>query len=65
MQHIIFSIFFLNILFCSIGLAQGEYLAKIGDKLLTPEEFKERYELTPKIKSNYNKDSTKINFLYS
>ncbi len=65
MQHIIFSIFFLNILFCSIGFAQGEYLAKIGDKLLTPEEFKERYELTPKIKSNYNKDSTKINFLYS
>jgi hypothetical protein len=65
MKHIIFSVIFFNILFCSIGFSQSGYVAKIGDEVISLDEFKERYELTPKIKSDYNNDSTKIQFLYS
>jgi len=65
MKHIIFFILFINVFFQFNGFSQDKYLAKIGDKIITPREFKERYELTPKIKSDYSIDSTKSNFLYS
>ena len=45
------------------GFAQDRHLAKIGDLELSSKEFKQRFELTPKIKLDF--DSTKVNFLYS
>lgn len=46
-----------------IGIAQTQNLATIGDLELSVEEFKQRFEFTPKVKTDF--DSTKVNFLYS
>lgn len=51
------------ILFITISFAQEKYIAKIGNVNLSAKEFKQRFEFTPKIKSDF--DSTKVNFLYS
>ncbi len=56
---LLLSLFLLNI--CTFG--QEQNLAKIGSIELSTKEFKERFELTPKIKSDF--DSSKVNFLYS
>lgn len=47
--------------------AQTDIIAKIGINELTKEEFKLRYELSPRILSNAldNNDSLKLKFLYS
>jgi hypothetical protein len=42
-----------------------EILAKIGDNKITVEDFKNRYDLVPRIVRNANEDSAKIDFLYS
>lgn len=52
--------FFLLSTFC---FAQGQNIAKIGSLELSAKEFKQRFEFTPKEKSDF--DSTKVNFLYS
>jgi len=46
-----------------ITIAQEKYIAKIGNINISAKEFKQRFEFTPKVKSDI--DSTKINFLYS
>lgn len=51
------------ILFITISFAQEKNIAKIGNLNLSAKEFKQRFEFTPKVKSDF--DSTKINFLYS
>ena len=53
----------LFIMFSTISFAQEKTIAKIGDISLSAKEFKQRFEFTPKVKSEF--DSTKINFLYS
>jgi hypothetical protein len=44
-------------------IAQEQYLAKIGNTEISASEFNNRFEFTPKVKSDF--DSTKVNFLYS
>jgi hypothetical protein len=62
---------FIIILFFVIGSnnfrAQSNIITKIGNKELTKEEFKLRYELSPRILSNglTDTDSLKLKFLYS
>ncbi len=46
-----------------VSIAQDQNLAKIGNLELSAKEFKQRFEFTPKIKSDF--DSTKVNFLYT
>jgi len=48
-------------------LAQSNIIAKIGNTELTKDEFRLRYELSPRILSNNfdNTDSLKLKFLYS
>jgi len=53
----------LIILLNTISIAQERNIAKIGNINLSAEEFKQRFEFTPKVRSDF--DSTKINFLYS
>ena len=43
--------------------AQNSVLAKIGNTAITDDEFKIRYEFTPKVKAEY--DSSRVNFLYT
>lgn len=54
-------IFFFLLNIASFG--QEQNLAKIGNIELSAKEYKQRFEFTPKIKSDF--DSTKVNFLYS
>lgn len=62
---------FLTILFFIIGSnnfrAQSNVIAKIGNRELTKEEFRLRYELSPRILSSNltDTDSLKLKFLYS
>ena len=62
---------FIFILFFIIGSsnsrAQSNIIAKIGDKEITKDEFKLRYELSPRILSSDHSDtdSLKLKFLYS
>lgn len=57
-------ILLLIVLFSNMLLfAKEHYLAKVGNIEISPLEFKERFEFTPKIKEDF--DSSKVNFLYS
>jgi hypothetical protein len=60
-------IIFLVIIGSNNFRAQSNIIAKIGDKELTKEEFKLRYELSPRILSGdpTETDSMKLKFLYS
>lgn len=62
-----FLIFLLSFLLNSVIYCQqkDEILAKFGDNKITVEEFKNRYDLVPRIVRNSNDDSEKVNFLYS
>lgn len=56
---------FLSIIFVLTTVSNiGQNLAKIGNIEISPQEYKVRYELTPKINDDYSANS-KINFLYS
>ncbi|MDA3862047.1 MAG: hypothetical protein PF445_12575 [Melioribacteraceae bacterium] len=63
MQHKVYA-FLISMLFLSVAcFAQEQNLAKIGSLELSVNEFIQRFEFTPKEKSDF--DSTKVNFLYS
>ncbi len=53
------------IFFSGILLAQTGNVATIGNESISTKEFIERFEFTPRVDSDYLKDSAKINFLYS
>jgi hypothetical protein len=68
MNHLHISIlFYLTLIFSQSINAQSGIIAKIGNKELTKDEFKNRYELSPRIISDdfENTDSLKLKFLYS
>ena len=46
-------------------VAQNKPLAKIGDRIISKDDFRFRYEMTPRMKTSMNKDSLKHEFLYS
>ncbi|MCF6271511.1 MAG: peptidyl-prolyl cis-trans isomerase [Melioribacteraceae bacterium] len=63
MKYKISLFLFLLAVLSTFSFAQKQNLAKIGSIELSAKEFKQRFELTPKIEADF--DSTKINFLYS
>ncbi len=48
-----------------LTLAQTKTLAKIGNRKITVDEFKKRFELTPQLNKRVNKEKQKQNYLYS
>ncbi len=63
MKYIFQTMLMLFILWSTISIAQEQNIAKIGNINISSKEFKQRFEFTPKVKSDF--DSTKTNFLYS
>ncbi len=57
-------LFLLNLL-SKATFAQGKILAKIGDRKITAQEFKRRFELTPEINNRKTDEEKEKNYLYS
>jgi len=53
------------LLFNPFNFAQDKFLAKVGNIEISPLEFKQRFELSPKEIGDFESDSSKVNFLYS